>query len=66
MGKTENRNPNFMTAYEVAELFGCTPRHVYKMCERGQLKHVRLGKTVRINRAAVYETAGLTDPARLG
>ncbi len=38
---------------EVAEILGCTPRMVRKLIETRQLDHVKVGRLVRIESAAI-------------
>lgn len=55
----EGQEPPMMDTKEAAFLLNCSVKHVRDMCERGELKAVRVGKLWRINRAQVYELAGI-------
>ncbi len=42
----------YLTADDVAARLNCTPRWVRLLCERGQLRHVRIGnRAIRIAEA---------------
>lgn len=51
--------PQLATCKQLAEVTGCSVRHIAHMCERGELKAVKLGKLWRINRDAAAERLGL-------
>ena len=42
-----------LTAAEVAEILAVTPARVYELVRRGMLPHVRVGRQVRIDPAAL-------------
>lgn len=46
-----------VTPKEAAKLLGVCPRTVTRMCERGELKAIRVRSLWRINRAALVEYA---------
>lgn len=48
-----------MTAAQAAEVMRVSPRQVARMCARGELKAVRVGKLWRVNRDALAERLGL-------
>jgi excisionase family DNA binding protein len=48
--------PALIDVQQVAELLGCSARHVYRLADRGGMpRPVRLGALVRWNRSAVEE-----------
>ena len=49
--------PLLVTPKEAAKLLGVCPRTVTRMCERGELKAIRVRSLWRINRAALVEYA---------
>lgn len=49
--------PLWLTAEETAELLGVTKGHVYELCRQNAIPHVRLGRTVRIDRDALFRQA---------
>lgn len=48
-----------MTPREAAELAGVSERHIRKLCERGELRAVKLGRAWRVNRAAFLALCGI-------
>jgi excisionase family DNA binding protein len=38
----------FYRPSEVAQLLGVSAAHVYRLCERGELRHTRMGRRVLI------------------
>ena len=46
-------------AVEAAEILNVCPRTVARMCERGEIKAVKVRSLWRINREALLEFAGL-------
>ena len=55
-----------MTAQEVAERLRCSLSLVYSLCQRGKLKHHRLGLgrgTIRVTEAQLAAYLGETAPA---
>ena len=53
------QEPPTMDTNEAAWLLSCSVKHIRDLCERGELKAARVGKLWRINRAQVYELAGV-------
>jgi excisionase family DNA binding protein len=53
---------------DVARIFGVTPSHVWRLCQRGDLPSIRLGGRILIPRDAVDRilAAANTDEARGG
>ena len=51
--------PPLATVRQVARACSVSERHVLRLCERGELKAVRLGKVWRINRDALAATLGV-------
>lgn len=51
--------PEIVTPKEWAEAFKVAPKTVYRMCEQGQLKTVRLRNTLRIVRDESLAMLGL-------
>ena len=46
--------PVLFSVDEVAELLGFHPKHVYRICSRGELPFLRVGKrTIRVSAEAV-------------
>ena len=50
-----------LTAKDIAGKIGCTVQHIYKMAERNQLPHYRIGTFIRFP-ADVIETHILKTP----
>tara|TARA_B100000989_G_C19373504_1_gene398464 strand:- start:265 stop:444 length:180 start_codon:yes stop_codon:yes gene_type:complete len=50
-----------LTAKEISQRIGCTVQHIYKMAERNQLPHYRIGTFIRFP-ADVIETYILKTP----
>jgi excisionase family DNA binding protein len=44
---------NLLTVRQVAERLQVSPATVYKLCERGELEHVRVGHAIRVTPAAL-------------
>jgi excisionase family DNA binding protein len=42
-----------MTVAEVAKTLGVSRSTVYHLCERGELRHVRVSNAIRVHRTAV-------------
>lgn len=55
--------PTVFTAQEVAGLFRCSVRLVYKLHETGQLRGLKLGNALRIPRREVLRLLGDEEPA---
>lgn len=51
--------PPLASVRQVARACNVSERHVLRLCERGELKAVRLGKVWRINRDALMRMAGV-------
>lgn len=47
--------PLMVTTEQAARVLGCCSRTVQRMCERGELKAVRVRSMWRINRAALMD-----------
>ena len=43
------------SAPELAELLGCTPKHIYALAKSGRMPHLRIGDMVRFDPAATAE-----------
>jgi len=41
-----------MTVRDCAEILGCTPQRVYQQIARNEIPHTRLGRAIKIPRAA--------------
>ncbi len=54
----EKESPTMGTP-EAAYLLNCSEKHVRDLCERGDIKAVKLGKLWHINRADLYERLGI-------
>lgn len=48
-----------MGADEVAQLFGCCPKHIRDCANRGELPGFRVGRCWRFSRAKIYELMGI-------
>ena len=57
--QTHDAPPLFLDANETAEILRVHPRTVARMCERGELRAVKVRSLWRINREALFELAGL-------
>ena len=51
--------PPLASVQQVARACNVSERHVLRLCERGELKAVRLGKVWRINRDALAAKLGM-------
>lgn len=51
--------PPLASVRQVARACNVSERHVLRLCERGELKAVRLGKVWRINRDALAAKLGM-------
>ena len=51
-----------LTVDETARLFRVSRMTVYRMVRRGELDHVRVGRTVRVSRAHVKKILGTLWP----
>jgi len=50
----------FMTVPEVARRLGVCRSTVYQLCERGELRHVRVSNAIRVPARAIAEYFGRT------
>ena len=50
----------FMTVREVAKRLGVCRATVYQLCERGELRHVRVSNVIRVPVKAIAEYVGRT------
>ena len=50
---------SFLDAKQCADIAGISARYVYKLCEKGEIKAVRIGNVWRINKTAFMEKMGL-------
>jgi excisionase family DNA binding protein len=55
--------PRYISAKEVAALFGVCTEHIYRLHKRGLLPGVRLGRVLRFSREAVHALAMSADAA---
>lgn len=51
--------PQLISVKQAAGVLNVSGRHVERMCGRGELKAVRLGRVWRINRDALAKSCGL-------
>lgn len=56
----ETKQGPLMGTKEAALIIGCSQKHVCELCERGEVKAVRLGRCWHVNRAALVEQLGLS------
>lgn len=49
-----------LTVPEAAEILRVSANHVYKLAERGEIEHLRLGRRVLIPRVVIDDLCGLT------
>jgi excisionase family DNA binding protein len=54
---------DYISVAEVAARLGLSKMTIYRMCDRGELASVRVGRMYRINRAAYFERYGVDAPA---
>jgi excisionase family DNA binding protein len=54
-----------LTAEEVAEIIGMRVDYVYALARRGQIPHLRFGRTLRFRADAIEAWLGAGDRARL-
>lgn len=57
--KKSDMQNQLIGAVEAAEILNVCPRTVARMCERGEIKAVKVRSLWRINREALLEFAGL-------
>ena len=56
MGNSEVKVPRLLTLKQVEELTGIKRWRVYELIKQGRgLKHIRIGKTIRISETALAE-----------
>ena len=48
----------WLTVKEVAERFGVCTATVYALCKRGELRHVRVGNSIRVAQSELDSVAG--------
>jgi excisionase family DNA binding protein len=53
-----------LTVKEAAALLRVSTATVYKLCERGQLQHLRVGNAIRLPAAAVERALAAADSSR--
>lgn len=53
--------PALISVAQAAEVAGVSSRHMLRLCERGEVPSVRLGRVVRVRTAELLECLGLTD-----
>lgn len=53
--------PALLTTKQAARLLGVTTRTVTRLCERGEIKAVRVASLWRVNRDALLEQYGLAE-----
>jgi len=51
--RSERRHPELMDYASAAEMLGCSERMVRKLVETRQLDHIKVGRLVRIEPAAI-------------
>ena len=47
-----------LTASEFAKMFGCSKAHIYRLIERNELKHIKLGRRIFIPLSVVKDMLG--------
>lgn len=47
--------PDVYTVAEVAQRLRCSTAAIYRLCERGEIPHVRIGVLIRIPRHALHD-----------
>lgn len=45
--------PQLMSVSQAADVLGVSQRHVARLCERGKIKAVKIGRLWRVNRDAL-------------
>lgn len=58
-----NSDALVLTVKQAATLLGCGERSICRMCERGQIKAVKVMTAWRINKAALLEYIGIDTAA---
>ena len=58
-----NSDALVLTVKQTATLLGCGERSVCRMCERGQIKAIKVMTAWRINKAALLEYIGIDTAA---
>lgn len=56
--------PLLLTAQQAAKLLNVSDKHVRDLCARGDIKSVRIGKSLRIGRDALLEQYGILGTRR--
>lgn len=59
--ETKQTLPILIDTTQAANLLGCSPRTIARMCERGMLKACRAGNRWRVNRNALMTYIGETE-----
>ena len=52
-------NAPMVDANTAAAILACSPRTICRMCERGRLKSAKVMGMWRVNKAALFELAGI-------
>ena len=47
-----------VSAEEFSKMLGCSKAHIYRLIERNELRHIKLGRRVFIPKAVVKEILG--------
>jgi excisionase family DNA binding protein len=56
--QTRRQNlPLWLTAEEAAEVLRISVGHVYELCRQGAIPHLKIGRTVRIDRDGLFYQA---------
>ena len=59
-----NQESPSMNTKEAAFVLGCSEKHVRDLCDRGELKAIKLGKLWHINRSDLYSKLGIVEGVR--
>ena len=51
--------PQLMSVSQAAGVLGVSQRHVARLCERGEIKAVKIGRLWRVNRDALAAQCGI-------
>lgn len=65
MDPKEKKQDRYLTVSRVAEILGCSERHVYDMVKEGKLKALRLGiRAIRISGKSLnkFIDSNIVDP----
>lgn len=55
--------PRYYRVGEVALMFGVSRRHIYQLCDRGEIPHIRVGRSIRFSEAHLDEYHRRAGPA---